>query len=157
MLGADVFDGVGEEGPAEDGDLDDAGPDRGDGLADEHGSRGDLHVLSELEVLREVEALGHGDVAVGFEEHHGEGFAGLDVAGHELARIDVSFEGRNDRRTRIENSIGKRRLREDIEANLYGRHTLDHPNWNEPYKGNSQGKEESPPVQEGRPRKHSCE
>lgn len=85
VLGADVFDGVGEEGPAEDGDLDEAGPDGGDGLGEEHGARGDLHVLAEFEVLGEVEALGHGYVAVGFEEHHGEGFAGLDVAGHEFA------------------------------------------------------------------------
>ena len=43
---ADVGDGA--EGPFEDADLDDGGPEGGDGLGHEHGARGDLHVLAYL-------------------------------------------------------------------------------------------------------------
>lgn len=45
VLGADVCDGA-AEGPFEDADLDDGGPDGGDGLRHEHGTPGDLHVLA---------------------------------------------------------------------------------------------------------------
>ena len=84
MLRANFVDGTGKEGPAEDGDLDEGGPYGGDGLGEEHGARRNLHVLAKFEILGEVETLGHSDIAVGFEKHHGEGFAWLDVAGHEF-------------------------------------------------------------------------
>ena len=45
VLGADVGDGA-TEGPFEDGDLHDAGPEGGDGLRHEHGAPRDLHVLA---------------------------------------------------------------------------------------------------------------
>ena len=65
--------------------MDDAGPDGGDGLGQEHRAWRNFHVLAEFEILGEVEALSHGYVAVGLEKHHSEWFAGLDVASHELA------------------------------------------------------------------------
>lgn len=83
MFGADVRDRA-AEGPFEDADLHDAGPDGGDGLRHEHGSPWDLHVLAEFEILGEVEALSHGDIAVGLEEHHGYRAAGLDVSSYEF-------------------------------------------------------------------------
>lgn len=84
MLGADVGNGA-AEGPFEHGNLYDAGPEGGDGLGNEHAAGWDFHVLTEFEILGEVEALGHGYVAVGFEQHHGDGAAGLDVACDEFA------------------------------------------------------------------------
>lgn len=83
VFGADVRDRA-AEGPFEHPDLHDAGPDGGDGLRHEHGSPWDLHILAEFEILGEVEALSHGDVAVGLEEHHGHRTAGLDVSGYEF-------------------------------------------------------------------------
>jgi len=55
-------------------------------LGHEHGPWWNLHVLAQFEILGEVETLSHRDVAVGFEQHHGNWAAGLDVAGYELAR-----------------------------------------------------------------------
>lgn len=68
-LGADVGDAA--KCPFEDGNLDEAGPDGRNHLTAEHDSRGHFHVVAEFEILHEAEGLGHGDVAVGFKEHHG--------------------------------------------------------------------------------------
>ena len=80
--GADVGDCA--KGPVHDADLHEAGPDGGDDLRHEHGSRGNFHVVAELEVLDERYSLAHGYVPVCFEEHHGNGAAGLHVANDEF-------------------------------------------------------------------------
>ena len=100
VLGADVRDGA-AEGPAEDGDLHDGGPEGGDGLSYEHGTPGNFHVHAEFEILGEVEALGHGDVAVGLEEHHCDGPAGLDVSRYELAVGHVRIAEESERETNV--------------------------------------------------------
>ena len=87
--GADVFDV--SEGPVEDADLHEAGPDGGDHLAREEHARRHFHVVAEFEVGGEGQSLGHGDVAVGFEEHHGDWPARLHVADDEF-RDDVEAE-----------------------------------------------------------------
>ena len=86
VFGTDVGDGA-TECPAEDGDLYDGGPEGGDGLGHEHGTPGNFHVHAELKILGEVEALGHGNVAIRLEEHHCNRATGLDVSRDELARI----------------------------------------------------------------------
>ncbi len=83
VLGANVCDGTAKR-PFEDGDLDDAGPKSGDGLRHEHGAPWDLHVLAQFEILGEVEALCHCNVAIGLEEHHGHGATWLDVSSYEF-------------------------------------------------------------------------
>lgn len=81
--GADAPD-VGKH-PVEDADLGDGGDERGDDLDGEHDARRDLHVVAELEVGGELDALGGGDVAVGDEDHVGDGAAGEGDAADELA------------------------------------------------------------------------
>lgn len=71
--------------PVEDADLGDGGDERGDDLDGEHDARRDLHVVAELEVGGELDALGGGDVAVGDEDHVGDGAAGKGDAADELA------------------------------------------------------------------------
>lgn len=78
VLGADVRDGAAKS-PFEDCDLDDASPEGGDSLRPKHGPPWDLHILAQFQILYEIEALSHGDVAVGLEEHHGHWTARLDV------------------------------------------------------------------------------
>lgn len=71
--------------PVEDADLGDGGDEGGDDLDEEHDARRDLHVVAELEVGGELDALGGGDVAVGDEDHVGNGAAGEGDAADELA------------------------------------------------------------------------
>lgn len=152
VLGADVGDGA-AEGPFQDGDLHDAGPEGGDGLGHEHGAPGDLHVLAQFEVLGEVEALGHGDVAVGLEEHHGYRTAGLDVAGHELPVGSFVSRGsglEGNAASKGLEGFGSKDLREDVEANLDAGHALDETDGDEPDDGDDDGDEESPPMHVGR-------
>ncbi|KAH6607395.1 hypothetical protein Trco_003708 [Trichoderma cornu-damae] len=87
--GADVGDVA--QGPVHDGNLHNGGPHGGDELRREHDAGGHLHVVAELEVLGKVQGLGHGDVAVVFEHHHGEGPAGNHVADDEFGE-DVEAE-----------------------------------------------------------------
>ena len=47
--------------------LHSAGDDGRNDLAPEHRARGDLHVVAELEILRELQGLSHGDVAPGLD------------------------------------------------------------------------------------------
>lgn len=81
--GADAPD-VGEH-PVEDADLGDGGDERSGDLDGEHDARRDLHVVAELEVGGELDALGRGDVAIGDEDHVGDGAAGEGDAADELA------------------------------------------------------------------------
>lgn len=53
----------------QDDDLDEAREGRRDNLGHEHGSRRDLHVVTELQVGHEGEGLAHGDVAKRLEDH----------------------------------------------------------------------------------------
>lgn len=125
MLGlvtfTDVFDVV--QGKVEDGDLDEAGKGGGDDLGHEHGARGDLHVVAELEVADKGEGLGHGYVAVGLEEHEGQGAAGLDVAVDELGQ--------------------------HVEADLVVGDGLDDADGQREGKGDGDGQQEGPPGQVG--------
>ena len=50
--------------PDDNGKLDEGRPDCGKGLAPEHGSLRDLHVVAEFEILSESKGLGHRDVSV---------------------------------------------------------------------------------------------
>ena len=118
---ADVVD-VGE-GPVEDADLDEAGPDGGDHLAGEEHAGRDFHVVAELEVGGEGEGLRHGDVAVRLEEHHGDGAAGLHVADDEFG--------------------------DDVEAELDVGNGLDHANGDHEDEGDEEGDEEGPPGEVG--------
>ena len=79
------------EHPALHAELDRAGKGGRDDLTPEHGARGHLHVVAELEVGGEGERLRHGDVAPGLEHHHGDGAAGERVADDEL-RDDVQAD-----------------------------------------------------------------
>ncbi len=100
VLGANVRDGAAER-PFEDGDLDDTSPNGGDGLRHEHGAPWDLHILAQFEILGEVEALCHCNVAIGLEEHHGHWATRLDVSSNEFTAQEsilihvISKEGRN--------------------------------------------------------------
>lgn len=71
--------------PVEDADLGDGGDESGDDLDEEHDARGDFHVVPELEVGGELDALGGGDVAIGDKDHVGDGAAGKGDAADELA------------------------------------------------------------------------
>jgi hypothetical protein len=51
-------------------ELDGSSNDRANNLGPEHCPRGDLHVVSELEVRSKRECLGHGDVTPRLEHHH---------------------------------------------------------------------------------------
>lgn len=59
----------------EDGRADEGGNESGPHLAAEGDPWSDVHVMSELEILNEVESLGGGDVTVGLEIIHGSGIA----------------------------------------------------------------------------------
>lgn len=61
---------VGEH-PRLNSELNSACKGSGDDLTPEHGARRDLHVMSELHVRSEGQRLGHRDVTVGLEQHHG--------------------------------------------------------------------------------------
>ena len=72
------------EHPRLNAELHGAGDNCGDDLCPEHRPRRDLHVVAELEVGREGERLGHGDVTPGLEHHHRDGAAGEGVADDEF-------------------------------------------------------------------------
>ena len=129
VFSADVLDRAAQS-PLEHGHLHDAGPEGGDCLRGEHGSWGDFHVLAQFKILGEVETLRHGNVAVGFEEHHCDGAAGLDVSGYEFTGGQSQWVYGS--RVRKKGSS----LREDIEADLDARHALDHADGDEPDEGN---------------------
>lgn len=80
---ADAFDVC--KHPVEDADLGDGGDEGGDDLDEEHDAGRDLHVVPEFEVGGELDALGGGDVAVGDEDHVGDGAAGEGDAADKLA------------------------------------------------------------------------
>ena len=115
--GADVFDGA--EGPIEDGDLDDGGPDGSHHLPGEEHARRDFHVVAHFEIRGEGKSLGHGNVAVRLEQHHGEGPAGLHVADDELG--------------------------DDVEAELHVGNGLDHADGDGEDSGDYEGDDQRPP------------
>ena len=145
MFGADVGNGAAES-PLKDGDLDDAGPDSGDGLGHEHGPPWNLHVLAQFQILGEVETLGHCDVAVGLEKHHGHRTARLNVSGYEFsAGTRVSFALDDDAY-----QGGLRDSRKNVQPDLDTGHALNETNWDKPDDGNDDRYEESPPMHGGR-------
>jgi hypothetical protein len=86
-----------------------AGEDSGNDLGSEHGARGNLHVVTKLEVRSEGQRLGHGNVAPGLEHHHGDG----------VARESVSDDEFGD----------------DVETDLLVSDSLDHANGNDVHEG----------------------
>lgn len=78
--------------PVQHANLRDRGHERGDDLDGEHDAWGDLHVVAQFEVGGELDALRRGDVAVGDEDHVGDGAAGEDGAADELAdEVDAAM------------------------------------------------------------------
>ena len=73
------------EHPVQHADLRHAADQRRRHLDREELLRRDLHVVAELEVGGELDALGRRDVAVGDEDHVGHGPAGEDDAADQLA------------------------------------------------------------------------
>ena len=72
MLGGRAYIGYIGEHPCLHAELYGTGDDGADDLGPEHGSRRDLHVVTELEVWSEIQGLNHGDVSPCLEEHHGD-------------------------------------------------------------------------------------
>jgi len=70
--------------PVVDCNLYDGRPEDGDALSPEHGAGRHFHVMPHLEILQEVKRLGHADVAVALEDHHGDWAAGKHVTDDEL-------------------------------------------------------------------------
>lgn len=56
--------------PFHNSELDDAGPQCCNNLAEEHHSLGNLEIMSEFQVVEKCVSLVHGDVAVCLEQHH---------------------------------------------------------------------------------------
>jgi len=73
------------EHPVQHGDLRERREQRRGHLHGEERARRDLHVVPELEVRGELDALRRRDVAVGHEDHVGDGAAGEERAAGELA------------------------------------------------------------------------
>jgi hypothetical protein len=99
---------VGEH-PGLDTKLNSAGKGGRNHLSPEHGTRRDLHVVTELHVTRESERLSHGDVTPSLEQHHGDGLAGKHEADDELG--------------------------DDVEADLLVGNSLDHSDGNDVEEG----------------------
>ena len=55
-----------------------------DGLGEEHNPGWDLHVMTEFQATGEVEGLFGHEIAVGLEEHDGDGSSGNDITGNEF-------------------------------------------------------------------------
>lgn len=96
--GADVGDMT--EGPVHDDNLHDGRPHRGEELRREHDTRGHFHVVAELQILSKVQGLGHGNIAIILEHHHGKGPTRHHVTNDELGKnveteLDVG-DGLND-------------------------------------------------------------
>lgn len=86
---ADVSDAT--EGPIHYTNLHKAGPDSGNGLRHEHGTGWNFHVVTQFQVLYEVNSLNHGDVAISLEQHHRSRPTGLHVPNYEFWReVEVS-------------------------------------------------------------------
>lgn len=102
---ADILDRA--EGVVEHRDLDEAGEGGCHDLAHEHGPRGDLHVVPELEVAYEAEGLGHCYVAEGFEagtelgRSDERGGGGIGRGERTSLGLEVGRAGYSRRRTRL--------------------------------------------------------
>lgn len=57
--------------PVEDGSLNDAAPNGADQPAPEHGPRRQLEIVAKLHVWDKGQSLRDGNIAAGFEHHHG--------------------------------------------------------------------------------------
>lgn len=126
--------------------MDNTSPDSGDGLRHKQRPPRDFHVLAQFQILGEIKALGHCDVAIGFEKHHGYWTAWLDVSSYEFPKqIQVRLlEVRFNAGAEISN------LRKDIQSKLDTGHALNETDGDEPNDGNDDGYKESPPMHEGR-------
>ena len=113
------------ERPVHHADLDDGRPYGRYELRREHDARRHLHVVAQLEVLREVERLPDTDVPVVLEHHHGEGPAG--------------------------DHIPDEILGEDVEAQLDVGHGLDDADGEEPDDGDEHADHEGPGGEARRP------
>ena len=106
-------------------ELDGARDDRGKDLRPEHRPRGNLHVVAKLEIGRELQGLGHGDVPPRFEHHHGE----------RPARQRVPDDKFSDH----------------VQANLLVGDSLDHPDGDYIHERDQEGKDETPYGELGGP------
>jgi len=61
------------EHPGLDAQLYCAGNDSAENLSPEHGTRGNFHVVTQLEVGGELKGLTHSDVPISLEQHHSDG------------------------------------------------------------------------------------
>jgi hypothetical protein len=84
--------------------------------------------VPQFHVLEEVKGLGHGDVAIGLEQHHCNGATWEHITDDKLCQ-DVETNSRMK-------SVSIRRIRG--QSDLLGvTNSLDHSNWDQEY--NSQG------------------
>jgi len=72
------------ESPVVNGDLDNGGPEHSYALSSPHCAGRNLHVVTHLEILEEIQGLGHGDVTVTLEHHHGQWATWKHVSDNEL-------------------------------------------------------------------------
>jgi hypothetical protein len=106
------------EHPSLDTKLGGQSDDGGDNLSPEHGARGDLHVVTELEVRGKGKTLSHGNVSPGLEHHHG------------------------DRATR--KCVSDDKLSDDIETDLLVGNSLDHSDGDNVDERDHEGDDQSP-------------
>jgi len=83
-----------------------------DDLTEEHRAMRDLHIVTELEVARELKCLSHGVMAPGLEQHHGNRAARKRISDNQLGDdIKPYFLGRNGPNHTNGNSVDKRCVR----------------------------------------------
>ena len=79
------------KGPFHGSELDNAAPERTNYLCEEGYALRYLEIEAKLQVLQEEMGLVHGDVAIGFEQHHGERPAGLHIS-NDIFREHIQSE-----------------------------------------------------------------
>lgn len=105
--------------PVENADLSQRGHNSGNHLDSEQYPGWDFHVVAKLEISSKLDALGRGDVTVGYKNHVGYRTAGKECAGDELA--------------------------DQINTAVLVGDSHDDPNGDEEDAANAQGKEEAVP------------
>lgn len=106
------------QGPKLDGNENKGGDDSGDELSHEDAAGWHLHVVTELLVRKERDALVHGDVAPGLEQHHGHGLSWPGVSDDELGN--------------------------DVETNFKVADGVDHSDWDDVDGSDQQSQEQGP-------------
>lgn len=134
VVGADIGD-VGH-GPVVDCDLADGRPEDCDALSEPHGLGWDLHVVTHLQVLEEVQSLGHGDVTVSLEHHHGQRATWKHVSWDMLTNL---------RLVDCWGLLTNDELSNDVETNLPVGDSLNHTNWDQEDDWNEHADDECPP------------